>query len=99
MSMRSQRKHEKEFKFNAVNPCQESRETQEESAKNLGIPKATLYTWIKEYQKNREKSFQGSGTIKPCNEELYLLRKELADVKQERDILKKAVAIFSKAKN
>ena len=37
--------------------------------------------------------------LMPCNEEVYRLRKELADVRQERDILKKAVAIFSKAKS
>jgi len=97
--MTNQRKYEKEFKLNAIKLCQESGKPQEEIAKNLGIPKSTLYTWIKEYQKNGEKGFQGSGIVKPCNEELYLLRKELADVKQERDILKKAVAIFSKAKN
>ena len=59
---------------------------------------ATLAAWTKEFKEQGEKSFPGSGSLKPCNEELFRLRKELADVKQERDILKKAVAIFSKTK-
>ena len=53
---------------------------------------------MKEYEQHGEQSFPGSGKIKPCNEEYYRLKKELEDVKMERDILKKAVAIFSKAK-
>ena len=61
-------------------------------AKNLGVPSSTLAGWIKEYREHGEKSFPGSGKIKPCNE-------EYKDVKMERDILKKAVAIFSEAKN
>jgi transposase len=40
----------------------------------------------------------GSGNIKLCNEEYYKLLKAYEDVKMERDILKKAVAIFSKPK-
>ncbi len=43
-------------------------------------------------------SFRGKGFVKASNEELFALKKELADVKEERDILKKAVAIFSKKK-
>jgi len=50
------------------------------------------------FKENGENSFVGSGSSQPHNEEVFRLRKELADVKQERDILKKAVAIFSKAK-
>ena len=59
----------------------------------------TLSGWIQEFQKQREKSFPGSGKIKSSNEEMYRLRKELADMKQERDILKKAMAIFSRPRS
>lgn len=96
--MGNQRKYDKEFKLNAVKLYQESGKRYEDIAQNLGIPKSTLYTWIQEYKENREEGFKGSGTIKPCNEELYRLKKQLADVTMERDILKKAVAIFSKPK-
>lgn len=96
--MQKSRKYDKEFKINAVKLYRESGKQLDEIANNLGIPKSTLYTWVQEYKEHGEESFPGSGSIKPCNEELYRLRKELADVKQERDILKKAVAIFSRPK-
>ena len=98
MFMKSQRKYDREFKINSVKLYRESGKTLEEIAKNLGIPKTTLYCWVEEFKEHGEKSFPGSGTLKPCNEELYSLKKQLADVTMERDILKKAVAIFSKPK-
>lgn len=96
--MKEQRKYDREFKFNAVKLYQESGKSLAQLAADLGIPMTTLATWAKQFKENGNKSFPGSGVLMPCNEELYRLRKELADVKQERDILKKAVAIFSKAK-
>ncbi len=41
-------------------------------------------------------SFPGKGRLKPQDEELARLQKELSAVREERDILKKALAIFSK---
>lgn len=95
---RTTRTYDKEFKINAVKLCLEQGKTLEETAKNLGIPKTTLYTWIREYKANGNQGFKGSGNVKPCNEEVQNLKKQLADVTQERDILKKAVAIFSRPK-
>ena len=69
-----------------------------EVAEALGVPVSTLNGWIKEYKEHGEDSFPGSGNIKPCNEEYYRLLKAYEDVKMERDILKEAIAIFSKAK-
>lgn len=95
---RTIRKYDKEFKINAVKLCLEQGKTHEEVAKNLGLPKSTLYTWIQEYKINGNEGFKGSGNAKPSNEEVLTLKKQLADVTQERDILKKAVAIFSRPK-
>jgi len=96
--MEKQRKYDREFKINSVKFYRESGKKLEEVAKDLGIPKATLYYWIKEFQEHGEDSFPGSGLLKPCNEEIYRLKKQLADVTMERDILKKAAAIFLKPK-
>ncbi len=96
--MEKQRKYDQEFKFNAVKLYHERGKKLGQVADNLGIPKSTLCTWVKQNAIEGEKSFRGSGNVRSSNEELYQLRKELADVKQERDILKKAVAIFSKPK-
>lgn len=96
--MRTTRKYDKEFRINAVKHLKSSNKSLKEVADGLGIPITTLGGWAKEYDQHKEKSFPGSGNIKPCNEEFYRMKKELEDVKMERDILKKAIAIFSKAK-
>ncbi len=97
--MEKQRKYDREFKLNAVKLYQEGGGSLEKVAANLGIPMTTLSTWVKEFKKEGEKAFPGPGLIKPCNEEMLRLRKALAEVTQERDILKKAVALLSKTKN
>jgi transposase-like protein len=99
MSMKNQRKYDREFKLNAVKLYRESGKSLGKLSQDLGIPLTTLAQWVKQFKDRGEESFVGSGSLMPCNEEMYHLKKELADVKQERDILKKAVAIFSKAKN
>ena len=63
-------------------------------AQELNISSDNLKRWKKEY---KEGKFSGTIKIKsPEKQELIRLQKELADVKLERDILKKAVGIFSK---
>lgn len=96
--MSSQRKYDREFKLNAVKLYREGGKSLNRIALDLGVPMTTLAAWVKQFKESGEKSFAGSGFLKPCNEELFCLRRELADVKQERDILKKAMAIFSRAK-
>jgi transposase len=96
--MRNTRKYDKEFRINAVKHLKNSNKSLKEVAESLGVPISTLNGWAKEYEQNGEESFPGSGKIKPCNEEYYRLKKELEDVRMERDILKKAIATFSKAK-
>jgi transposase len=96
--MKKQRQYDREFKLNAVKLYRESGKGLAKIASDLGIPMSTLSTWMRQFKEHGKDSFPGSGVLKPCDQELYRLRKELADVKQERDILKKAVAIFSKPK-
>lgn len=98
MSMENQKKYDREFKINAIKLYRESGKKLEEVARNLGIPKSTLYCWTREFKEHGESSFPGSGQLKPCNEEIYRLKRQLAEMTMERDILKKAAAIFLKAK-
>lgn len=95
---RQNRNYDKEFKLNAVQLCKNSGKPGSKIADDLGIPKQTLYQWIKDYEADGKEGFRGKGNIRPSNEEMFFLKKELADVKMERDILKKAIAIFSKQK-
>lgn len=92
-------KYSKEFKLDALNLLQEGKSISDIS-KSLGISVNTLCTWRRRYQLHGDKAFQGPGIKLPKNEqqeELRRLKKENADLKLERDILKKALIIFSKS--
>ena len=88
--------YSKEFKQKAVEFSQ-VRGSVHEIAKELDVRPALIYRWRKEFSTNPSLAFSGNG-IKQLTEEqkeLARLKRELADVKMERDILKKAVSIFS----
>jgi transposase len=55
-----------------------------------------LHLWRKIFFDKGNDAFVGKGDLNPEDAELKRLRKELEDVKEERDILKKALAVFSK---
>jgi transposase len=93
----ARRNYDKEFKLNAIN-LHKGGKSASSVCKDLGIPDATFYYWLEQYDKEKEHSFQGSGKPKASNEEVAQLKKELEDMTLERDILKKAVAIFSRPK-
>lgn len=93
----AQRQYDKEFKLNAIS-LYNSGKRAATVCRDLGIPDATFYYWLEQYGTEKENSFRGSGVPKASNEEIVRLRKELENAKLERDILKKAVAIFSKQK-
>ncbi len=93
----ARRNYDKEFKLNAINLYKNGKSASS-ICKDLGIPDATFHYWIAQYEEEKDDSFRGSGRPKASNEEVVRLRKELEDARLERDILKKAVAIFSKQK-
>ena len=96
MTKRIRRKYDREFKVEAVKLVTERGTSVAEAARNLGIHENLLRTWEKRYLEDTKDSFPGKGHLKPQEEQLWRLRKKLADVEEERDILKKALAIFSK---
>lgn len=90
-----QREFTKEFKNEAVRLTYHSQKTVPEIALDLGIAKSTLFRWRREYREEGNQAFRGHGILKAEDEEMRRLKKALKDVTQERDILKKALAIFS----
>lgn len=95
MSKRKVRKYDNDFKKNAINLCLNNNLSYREIAKDLGVPISTLASWVEAYQKDGKEAFPGKGHLKPSDAELSQLRKELAIAREERDILKKALGIFS----
>ena len=87
--MGTNRHFDDEFKREAIRLVKSSSKTKAEISRDLGITQSTLHGWIKKSVETKD------GTI-ITDSEITLLKRELADVRLERDILKKAVAIFSK---
>lgn len=95
-TVNSRRKYDREFKLEAVRLVTDGGRPVAEVARDLGIHENLLYNWRRKYLDDSVHSFPGKGHLKPADEELRRLKKELTDVREERDILKKALAIFSK---
>ena len=91
------RKFDKEFKQMTVE-LSKTRENLNELAKELGIRVALIYRWRTEFLDKGRGSFPGHGHPKytPEEAEIAKLKKQLREVEMERDILKKAISIFSR---
>lgn len=95
---KSRRSYSPSFKRKAVE-LSHSRGNAREVAEELGISPELLYRWRREHKKYDKNSFPGNGRPKMTEEqeEVRELKKRLKDAETERDILKKAVSIFSES--
>jgi len=93
---KTRRRYDRGFKEGAVRLVIENGQTLVGTARDLGITENMLSRWRKEYLEGREHAFPGKGRMKPEEAELHQLKRRIADLEQEREILKKALAIFSK---
>ncbi len=93
--MRRRRKFSEEFKIEAVRMVVEQGRDLFQVSEDLEIRPDMLRKWKKKFENDGMQAFPGSGRMKPEDEELRRLRREVDRLRMERDILKKAVAIFS----
>jgi transposase len=90
--MRERRRFTSEFKLEAVGLAERGDRPIAQLARELGLNETTLHRWINRYGQRA-----GAQRVTPEeHEELIRLRREVRRVSEERDILKKAVSIFSK---
>jgi len=84
----------------AVNLCLTGKTTREVS-EDLGVRVDLIRRWKREHEQYKEGSFSGHGNANLTDDqkEIARLKKELKEAQIERDILKKAVSIFSKGDN
>jgi transposase len=90
--MRKRRKFTNEFKWEAVKLAEEGTVSVAQVAKDLDLSESVLRRWMERYGKRAD----GTRMTPDEHEELIRLRRELRRVTMERDILKRAVGIFSK---
>lgn len=94
MSKRTKQDYSKEFRHRAVRLAISSEKSTSQVARELGVKVTTLYSWVNK-EKDSEKSNDEVSKAE-LFDELKRLKMELADVKEQRDILKKATAYFAK---
>lgn len=93
MSKRVMKTYSEEFKEQAVQQAVNSGQPVAQTARNLGVNVNTLHTWMTKYGPRLDKPFESGD--EPMSDELKRLRRENQQLRQERDLLKKAAAYFA----
>lgn len=97
-SKKPRRRFDQQFKVDAVRMSEEGGKKVAEVARNLGVTRSQLDRWRRELRATSsvQAAFPGNGNLSADKKELEEMRRELARVKEEREILKKAMAVFSR---
>ena len=90
------RKYTREFKLEAVRLIRDRGVGYTQASRDLGVHQTVLRKWVKDVAGDPQQSFPGHGQQKPEQAEITRLKREVAKLKAERDILKKAAAYFAK---
>ena len=90
------RKFTREFKLEAVRLIKERGVSYTQASEDLGVHQTQLRGWVKAFADDPQQAFPGQGQMKAEQLEIARLRREVAKLKAERDILKKAAAYFAR---
>jgi transposase len=90
------RKFPREFKVEAVRLIKDRGVSYAQAAEDLGVHPTQLRDWVKKLADDPQHAFPGNGQMKPEQQEIAQLKREVAKLKAERDILKKAAVYFAK---
>jgi len=95
--MLQRKKYTREFKLKAIELAELKRDVPS-VAEDLGVSRSLIYRWKREMDNDQQTCFPGNGQVNLSEpeQELKRLQHELDEVRMERDILKKAISIFSK---
>lgn len=94
--MKQRKRYTREFKVEAVRLTEAGDKTIADVAFDLGLAPNTLYRWRSELGVAGEEAFPGQGQLKGGDEEMRRLQREITRLRQERDILKKAITFFAR---
>jgi len=93
--MSERRQFTREFKLEVVRQIVEGEKSLRQLSEELGIRRNLLQGWQQQYLADPQQAFPGNGQQKDADAELAELKRQLRRVTAERDVLKKAIAIFS----
>ena len=94
--MRTRRSFTPEYKKEIIKLITERGKTVRQVSKDIDVSETSIYRWIKQYGQHGEDAFPGKGNLLPEDEKLRKLQQEIFDLREENEILKKAMAIFTR---
>ncbi|MBA2652339.1 MAG: transposase [Tatlockia sp.] len=86
----------KEFKIKAIDLLEQSNKPLRQVARELGVAENNLYNWRRNYRGGQEKAFPNQPQLNAKDLESRRLKARIAELEEEREILKKAAAFFAK---
>jgi transposase len=96
MGTERRNRYSKEFKLNAIRMIIDEGRNATEIARDLGIHANMIYRWQKQYSEDKEESYPGNGKLKTKDEYIRKLERDNKQLRDERDILKKAAIFFAR---
>jgi len=93
---KDKRYFDRDFKYEAIRLIDEGKRSVGDIAKDLDVHPNLLHQWRRKYRADMDQTFPGKGHMRAPEEELRRLQRENENLKEEKEILKKALAIFSK---
>jgi len=96
MKKTERKKYDGAFRREAVRLADQGDRTDRAVERDLGLYQGAIRHWRDELGKDPQGAFPGTGHLRPADEEMRRVKRENQVLREERDILKKAVAIFSR---
>jgi transposase len=91
--------HTEEYKKEIINLVTKQKKKVTDVAYSIGVDPSTINKWIRKYKEYGNEAFPGKGNLRTEEKELKKLHNKIKDLEMENEILKKAMAIFSKGVN
>ena len=98
MSYISKKQHTGEYKKHVIQEYFDGHRTIQSISEEAHVSQGTVYRWIREYESDSENAFPGSGRVSASDAENIRLKKRIATLEEEVEILKKWMAYTSKTR-
>lgn len=96
--MGQRKQYTRQFKLEALELHRSSGKSAAQIERDLGLYPGQLHAWKRQFKQDGAEAFPGSGNLKESEAELRRLRRQIEVLETEREILKKAMAIFAHPK-
>lgn len=91
------RTYTKEFKLETLKMVETGEKSVSQIEREMGLPAGAIFRWQRQLRQDGNRAFPGHGKLKEAETRIQQLEKENANLRMERDILKKAVRVFSQS--